>query len=45
MEQFYPDKNLEQRLQGFERAAAKGHEESIWIVSVVTDVEMEESAW
>jgi hypothetical protein len=29
----------------FERAAAKGHEESIWILSVVQDVEMEKSAW
>jgi hypothetical protein len=29
----------------FERAAAKGHEEAIWIVSVVKDVAMEQSAW
>jgi hypothetical protein len=29
----------------FERAAAKGHEEAIWIVSVVKDVAMELSAW
>jgi hypothetical protein len=28
----------------FERAAAKGHEESIWILSVWNDVEMEENA-
>jgi hypothetical protein len=28
----------------FKRAAAKGHEESIWIVSVVKDVKMEASA-
>jgi TPR repeat protein len=28
----------------FERAAAKGHEESIWIGNVVKDVEMEENA-
>jgi hypothetical protein len=28
----------------FERAAAKGHEESIWITSVVKDVDMEEKA-
>jgi hypothetical protein len=27
----------------FERAAAKGHEESIWITSVVKDLELEES--
>jgi hypothetical protein len=30
--------------QRFERAAAKGHEESIWILSVVKDVGMEKSA-
>jgi hypothetical protein len=35
---------LEERFGRFERAAAKGHEESIWITSVVKDVEMEESA-
>jgi hypothetical protein len=29
----------------FERAAAKGHEESTWICSVVKDVEMEKNAW
>jgi hypothetical protein len=29
----------------FERAAAKGHEESIWIRSVVKDVEMKQKAW
>jgi hypothetical protein len=28
----------------FERAAAKGHEESIWITSVLKDVEMKENA-
>jgi hypothetical protein len=32
--------NLEWRFSLFERAAAKGHEESIWISSVVKDVEM-----
>jgi hypothetical protein len=35
---------LEKSFKRFERAAAKGHEESIWITSVVKDVEMEESA-
>jgi TPR repeat protein len=35
----------EERLKRFERAAAKGHEESIWVVSVLKDVEMETSAW
>ena len=35
---------LEESFARFERAAAKGHEESIWIVSVVEDVEMEKSA-
>jgi hypothetical protein len=44
MEKFAPDKGLEEQLQRFERAAAKGHEESIWIRSVVKDVEMEEDA-
>jgi hypothetical protein len=29
----------------FERAAAKGHEESAWIISVVKDVKMKEGAW
>jgi TPR repeat protein len=29
---------LEESLKGFERAAAKGHEESVWIVSVVNGV-------
>jgi hypothetical protein len=35
---------LEESFARFERAAAKGHEESIWIVSVVKDVEMNEDA-
>jgi hypothetical protein len=29
----------------FERAAAKGHEESIWILSVAKDMDMERKAW
>jgi hypothetical protein len=36
--------DLKERFQRFERAAAKGHEESIWILSVVKDVEMEADA-
>jgi TPR repeat protein len=36
--------DLEESFARFERAAAKGHEESIWIMSVVKDVEMENSA-
>jgi hypothetical protein len=32
---------LEQSFKRFERAAAKGHKESIWIGSVVKDVEKE----
>jgi hypothetical protein len=43
MERFRVDK-LEESFERFERAAAKGHEESIWILSVMKDVEMEESA-
>jgi hypothetical protein len=35
---------LKEGFARFERAAAKGHEESIWILSVVKDVEMEKSA-
>jgi hypothetical protein len=34
---------LEERFARFERAAVKGHEESIWIGSVVNSVEMEKS--
>jgi hypothetical protein len=45
MEEFRAGKNLKQSLARFERAAAKGHEESIWILSVVKDVEMERFAW
>jgi hypothetical protein len=35
---------LKESFQRFERAASKGHEDSIWIVSVVKDVEMEKNA-
>jgi hypothetical protein len=35
---------LQESFELFERPAAKEHEESIWIVSVVKDVEMEKSA-
>jgi hypothetical protein len=35
---------LEESFGRFERAAAKGHEESIFILSVVKDVEMKDSA-
>jgi hypothetical protein len=35
---------LEESFARFERAAAKGHEESIWILSVVKDLEMKMSA-
>jgi hypothetical protein len=44
MEEFNPYNDLEDRFQCFERAAAKGHEESIWILSVVKDVETDEKA-
>jgi hypothetical protein len=37
--------DLKDQFPLFERAAAKGHEESIWIMSVWKDVEMEENAW
>jgi hypothetical protein len=43
MEEF-DRRGLEQSFELFERAAAKGHEESIWIGSVVKDVEMKTSA-
>ena len=42
-EEFDSDE-LEESFGWFERAAAKGHEESIWILSVVNDVEMKEKA-
>jgi hypothetical protein len=35
---------LKESFERFERAAAKGNEESIWILSVLKGVEMEESA-
>jgi hypothetical protein len=44
MEQYDYD-DLEQSFALFERAAAKGHEQSIWIVSVLKDVEMKKTAW
>jgi hypothetical protein len=44
MNDFYPDYKLEECFERFERAAAKGHEESIWILSVVKDVKMEKTA-
>jgi hypothetical protein len=42
MERFRVDKDPKDQFQRFERAAAKGHEESIWILSVVKDTEMED---
>jgi hypothetical protein len=39
----FDDAELEESFARFERAAAKGHEESIWILSVVKGVKMEES--
>jgi hypothetical protein len=44
MEEFSPFMDLKRQFMRFERAAAKGHEESIWTVSVVKHVEMEERA-
>jgi TPR repeat protein len=44
IEKFDYDEDLEEQFHRFERAAVKGHEESIWIVSVVKDAEMESSA-
>jgi hypothetical protein len=41
MELFDPDEDLEEQFQRFERAAAKGHKESIWMLSVANVVEME----
>jgi hypothetical protein len=43
MEQFR-SYELQKSFERFERASAKGHEESIWILSVVKDVEMDKSA-
>jgi hypothetical protein len=44
MNDFYPYEDLEEQFQRFERAAARGHEESIWILSVVKDVDTEKNA-
>jgi hypothetical protein len=44
MEQFH-DRDPKGSFARFESAAAKGHEESIWILSVIKDVEMEKDAW
>jgi TPR repeat protein len=43
MEKFWTG-SLAEIFARFERAAAKGHEESIWIISVVKDVEKKKSA-
>jgi tetratricopeptide (TPR) repeat protein len=43
MEKFHCGR-LEESFARFERAAAKGHEESIWIVSVMKGVKLEKSA-
>jgi hypothetical protein len=40
MERFRAYEDLKRQFKRFERAAAKGHEESIWISSVVKDVKM-----
>jgi hypothetical protein len=45
MEEFNGFFDLEPQFQRFERAAAKGHEESIWILGVVKNVEMKRGAW
>jgi hypothetical protein len=44
MEKFKPYDDLAEQFQRFERAAAKGYEEAIWILSVVKDAKMERSA-
>jgi TPR repeat protein len=44
VEEFDPYEDLEESVHRYERAAAKGHEESIWICSVLKDVEMEMNA-
>ena len=43
IEEFDPD-DLNKSFKRFERAAAKGHEEAIWIVSVMKVVKMEKTA-
>jgi hypothetical protein len=45
IEEFRRYEDMKEHLQRFERAAAKGHEEAIWIVSVLKDVEMDWDAW
>jgi hypothetical protein len=45
MSEFYPHSSLEEGFARFERAAAKGHEEAIWILSVVEGLEMEENVF
>jgi TPR repeat protein len=42
MEKFDPYKDLEESFKRFERAAAKGHEESIWICGVAKGEEMDD---
>jgi TPR repeat protein len=44
MEEFRLYAGLQEKFAYFERAAAKGHEESIWFMSVAKDVEIEQSA-
>jgi TPR repeat protein len=44
MEEFDPHQGLAEQFHRFERAAAKGHEESSWILRVVRGVDIEESA-
>jgi hypothetical protein len=44
MMMFHPLRELEVEFKRFERAAAKGHEESLWIVSVLYGVATEQSA-
>jgi hypothetical protein len=44
MEKFDPDGDLEGSFERFERVAAKGHEQSIWIRSVVKNLDMEDDA-
>jgi TPR repeat protein len=43
MEEFVANWDLENNFEPFERAAAKGHEESVWIWSVVKDAEMKKN--
>jgi hypothetical protein len=41
MEKFKPYEDLAEQFQRFERVAAKGQQDAIWILSVVKDVKME----